>query len=111
MIGDIHGTAASIIMEPRIRLYHCDMSQGITGKEAAIRDRAKVFARKSGKSLSAELTDVEIYPSDPNPVSVFIREARSSDKKRVYKRVINDAIELQDRVIKEANSRRTESAG
>ncbi len=48
------------------------MSQGITGKEAAIRDRAKVFARKSGKSLSAELTDVEIYPSDPNPVSVFM---------------------------------------
>jgi hypothetical protein len=43
--------------------------------------------------------------------SVFIREARSSDKKRVYKRVINDAIELQDRVIKEANSRRSESAG
>ena len=43
--------------------------------------------------------------------SVFIREARSSDKKRVYKRVINDAIELQDRVIKKANSRRSESAG
>ena len=43
--------------------------------------------------------------------SVFIREARSSDKKRVYKRVINDAIELQDRVIKKANSRWSESAG
>jgi hypothetical protein len=43
--------------------------------------------------------------------SVFIREARSSDKKRVYKRVINDAIELQDRVIKKANSRQSESAG
>ena len=43
--------------------------------------------------------------------SVFIREARSSDKKRVYKRVINEAIELQDRVIKKANSRRSESAG
>jgi hypothetical protein len=43
--------------------------------------------------------------------SVFIREARSSDKKRVYKRVINDAIELQDRVIKDANTRRHESAG
>ena len=43
--------------------------------------------------------------------SVFIREARSSDKKRVYKRVINDAIELQDRVIKEVNSRRSERAG
>jgi len=43
--------------------------------------------------------------------SVFIREARSSDKKRVYKRVINDAIELQDRVIKNANSLRHESTG
>jgi len=43
--------------------------------------------------------------------SVFIREARSSDKKRVYKRVINDAIELQDRVVKDARTRRHESAG
>ena len=43
--------------------------------------------------------------------SVFIREARSSDKKRVYKRVINDAIEFQDRVIKKAHSRRHESTG
>lgn len=43
--------------------------------------------------------------------SVFIREARSSDKKRVYKRVINDAIEVQDRVIKNAHSRRHESTG
>ena len=43
--------------------------------------------------------------------SVFIREARSSDKKRVYKRVINDAIELQDRVIKNAHSRRHENTG
>jgi len=43
--------------------------------------------------------------------SVFIREARSSDKKRVYKRVINDAIELQNRVIKKVNSRRSERAG
>ncbi len=43
--------------------------------------------------------------------SVFIREARSRDKKRIYKRVINDAIELQDRVIKTANSRRPESTG
>jgi len=43
--------------------------------------------------------------------SVFIREARSSDKKRVYKRVINDSIELQDRVIKNAHSRRHEKTG
>jgi len=43
--------------------------------------------------------------------SVFIREARSSDKKRVYKRVITDAIELQDRVMKNANSQRHESTG
>jgi len=43
--------------------------------------------------------------------SVFIREARSSDKKRVYKRVINDAIEVQDRIVKKSRSRRSESAG
>ena len=60
-----------------------------------------MFFKKSFKKSDKESSEF----------SVFIREARSSDKKRVYKRVINDAIELQDRVIKEANSRRSESAG
>ena len=32
--------------------------------------------------------------------SVFIREARSSDKKKVYKRVINEAIESQGRRVR-----------
>jgi len=43
--------------------------------------------------------------------SVFIREARSSDKKRVYKRVINEAIESQDKLIKSANTRRAKQSG
>lgn len=43
--------------------------------------------------------------------SVFIREARSSDKKRVYKRVINEAIESQGDVIKAAGARRSKEAG
>ena len=34
--------------------------------------------------------------------SVFIREASSREKKRVFKRVINDAIESQDNLVKTA---------
>ena len=58
-----------------------------------------MFFKKKDKKHSKESSEF----------SVFIREARAGDKKRVYKRVITDAIELQDRVMKDANSRRHES--
>jgi len=49
--------------------------------------------------------------TESSEFSVFIREARSSDKKRVYKRVINEAIESQDKLIKSAGSRRAKETG
>ncbi len=64
----------------------------------------------NGKSMFFK-KKVKKSDKESSEFSVFIREARSSDKKRVYKRVINDAIELQDRVVKNTNSRRHESAG
>ena len=91
-IGDVPGTAASTIVEPRISLYHCDMSHEITSDEAAIRDRAKVFARKNGKSISAELTNVEMYPSDPIPVSVFMAGSPGAGKTEASK-VLLDTVE------------------
>ena len=38
--------------------------------------------------------------------SVFVREARSGEKKRVFKRVLNDSIDAQDRLIKSMESDR-----
>jgi len=58
-----------------------------------------MFSKKSKKATGS------------SEFSVFIREARSSDKKRVYKRVINEAIESQDKVIRSAGSRRVKGAG
>jgi len=45
-------------------------------------------------------------PTGSSDFSVFIREARAGDKKKVYRRVINEAINSQDRVIKSADSGR-----
>lgn len=38
--------------------------------------------------------------------STFIREARSSDKKKVFKRVLNESIDAQDRVLRDAETHR-----
>lgn len=35
-------------------------------------------------------------------ISVFVREAKSRDKKKVYKRVIQDAIREQNDIVKKA---------
>ena len=39
--------------------------------------------------------------------SVFVREARSGEKKRVFKQVLNDSIDAQDRIMKDAGERRS----
>jgi hypothetical protein len=51
-----------------------------------------MFYRKKKTSTSSEF-------------STFVREARSGEKKRVFKRVLNDSIDAQDRVIKSVKSR------
>ncbi len=51
-----------------------------------------MFYRKKKSSTSSEF-------------STFVREARSGEKKRVFKRVLNDSIDAQVRLIKDAKSR------
>ncbi len=41
--------------------------------------------------------------------SVFIREADSREKKRVYNRVLKDSIAVQDRLIKSARAAQVQS--
>lgn len=43
--------------------------------------------------------------SKSSEFSVFVREARSRHKKKVFKRVLNEAIDAQDRMIKSAGVR------
>jgi hypothetical protein len=43
--------------------------------------------------------------------STFVREARSGDKKKVFKRVLTDSIDAQDRVFKDVEKRRAKNVG
>jgi len=56
------------------------MTRDLTIDDAAICERAKVFARKQGKRIVAELTDETMYPSDLNPVSVFMAGSPGAGK-------------------------------
>jgi predicted ABC-type ATPase len=66
------------------------MSREPSSEEAAIRDRAKVFARKNGKAISADRTDVGIYPSDPHPVSVFMAGSPGAGKTEASKALLEN---------------------
>lgn len=85
---------------PRISLYHNDMSRDLSSDEAAIRDRAKVFARNNGKSISAKLTDVEIYPSDSNPVSVFMAGSPGAGKTEASKALLGNVEKKGTRTVR-----------
>ena len=52
-----------------------------------------MFNRKKKSSTSSEF-------------STFVREARSGEKKRVFKRVLIDSIDAQDRLVKGTESNR-----
>ncbi len=56
-----------------------------------------MFYRKKKTSTSSEF-------------STFVREARAGEKKKVFKRVLNDSIDVQDRLIKKVQSRPRKSA-
>jgi len=66
------------------------MSQELSSDDAAIVERAKVFARKNGKNLASELANVDLYPSDPNPVSVFMADSPGAGKTEASKALLND---------------------
>lgn len=66
------------------------MSMDPSGDERATADRAKVFARKEGKRLAAELTDEESYPPDLNPVSVFMAGSPGAGKTEASKALLRD---------------------
>ena len=76
------------------------MSHEITSDEAEISDRAKVFARKNGKSISAELTDVEMYPSDPIPVSVFMAGSPRAGKTEASKALLENVEKKGTRTVR-----------
>ncbi len=92
-------TFATIVTH-RITLYHRHMAREITSEEAATRDRAKIFARKNGKNVSVELTDVENYPSDPNPVSVFMAGSPGAGKTEASKALLENVEKKGTRTVR-----------
>ena len=56
--------------------------------EEETRKRAIAFARKNGKRISSELTDIEDFPSDPKPVSVFMAGSPGAGKTEASKALL-----------------------
>lgn len=47
--------------------------------------------------------------STSSDFSTFVREARSGEKKKVFKRVLKDSIDAQDRIVRRASSKKSTS--
>lgn len=62
----------------------------LNSDDAAIIDRAKVFARKQGKTIVAGLTDENMYPPDLSPVSVFMAGSPGAGKTEASKALLKD---------------------
>jgi len=67
------------------------VSEDFTDEEGAIRDAAIVYARANRKEIARQLTDVEQYPPDPEPVSVFMAGSPGAGKTEASKGLILEA--------------------
>lgn len=72
------------------------MPADISSDDAEIAERAKVFARTLAKELVPKMTNIDMYPPDLNPVSVFMAGSPGAGKTEASKALLND-IEGKDR--------------
>lgn len=56
------------------------MAAVMSPEEQALADQAMVFAKKSSRELVRQLTDLNRYPADTNPVSVFMAGSPGAGK-------------------------------
>ncbi len=61
---------------------------GLSEEEKSICDAAKSFARKDGKRIAAEITHIDIYPPDAEPVSVFMAGSPGAGKTEASKALL-----------------------
>ncbi len=76
------------------------MSLELSNDDAAIIDRANVFARKQGKTIVAKLTDENIYPSDLSPVSVFMAGSPGAGKTEASKALLKNIEGLDSKTVR-----------
>lgn len=76
------------------------MSLELSSDDAAIIDRAKVFARKQGKMIVAELTDENMYPPDLSPVSVFMAGSPGAGKTEASKALLKNIEGLDSKTVR-----------
>lgn len=60
----------------------------LSEEQRAICEAAKVYARKNGKRIAAEMTDTEVYPPDAEPVSVFMAGSPGAGKTEASKALL-----------------------
>ncbi len=71
------------------------MPTDISSDDVEIIDRAKAYARALAKKLVPEMTNIDLYPPDLNPVSVFMAGSPGAGKTEASKALLND-IEGED---------------
>lgn len=64
------------------------MPEDLNPQETEIRDRAIAFAKKNGKRVAKDFTDIDVYKPDPNPVSVFMAGSPGAGKTEASKALI-----------------------
>lgn len=64
------------------------MPENLSPEQIEIRDRAIAFARKTGKTIAKEVTSIDVYIPDPNPVSVFMAGSPGAGKTEASKSLI-----------------------
>jgi len=76
------------------------MSLELSSDDAAVIERAKIFARKEGKRLATELTDESMFPSDIQPVSVFMAGSPGAGKTEASKALLRDIEGLVSKTVR-----------
>ena len=61
---------------------------GLSEEEKSICDAAKTLARKEGKGIAVEITDISLFPPDAKPVSVFMAGSPGAGKTEASKALL-----------------------
>lgn len=68
--------------------------------EDIIKEGAIVFAKNNKKKIAAELTNIELYPSDEAPVSIFMAGSPGAGKTEFSKRILENLDKKSKHVVR-----------
>lgn len=72
----------------------------LTKQQEIVRERAISFARKNGKNIAAEIADLDVYPPDSYPVSVFMAGSPGAGKTEASKALLTEVEETGAKTVR-----------